>query len=71
MGKQRRELWAHSSKKIGKSGRMKVEVSSAFSTYDSRRNACRFLDGQPEGERLFGRTRHRWNDSIKRLVDLR
>jgi hypothetical protein len=34
-----------------------------------RRGACRALVGKPEGRRLFGRPRRRWEDNIK--MDLR
>jgi hypothetical protein len=33
------------------------------------RGAYRVLAGKPEGRRLFGRLRHRWEDNIK--MDLR
>jgi hypothetical protein len=30
-----------------------------------KRNACRIMVGKPEGKRPLGRTRRRWEDSIK------
>jgi len=30
-----------------------------------RRGACRVLVGKPEGKKLLGRPRHRWEDNIK------
>jgi len=30
-----------------------------------RRGACRVLVGKPEGKRLLGRPRYRWEDNIK------
>jgi hypothetical protein len=41
----------------------------ACSTNRVKRNACRFLVGEPEGKRPLGRSRHRWLDNIK--MDLR
>jgi hypothetical protein len=35
----------------------------------AKRNAYRILVGKPEGRRLLGRPRHRWEDNIK--MDLR
>jgi hypothetical protein len=34
-----------------------------------KRNACRILEGKPEGKRPLGRPRRRWVDNIE--VDLR
>jgi hypothetical protein len=34
-----------------------------------KRNACRKLEGNPEGKRPLGRRRRRWMDNIK--IDLR
>jgi hypothetical protein len=34
-----------------------------------KRNAYRILVGKPEGKRLLGRPRHRWEDNIR--MDLR
>ena len=36
---------------------------------EQSRNAYRVLVGKPEGKRLLGRPRHRWEDNIK--MDLR
>jgi hypothetical protein len=30
-----------------------------------KRNACRVLEGKPEGKRTLGRTRRRWEGNIK------
>jgi hypothetical protein len=30
-----------------------------------KRNACRIFLGRPEGKKLLGRPRHRWEDNIK------
>jgi len=30
-----------------------------------RRGACRVLVGKPEGRRLLGRPRHRWENNVK------
>jgi hypothetical protein len=30
-----------------------------------RRGVCRVLVGKPEGKRLLGKPRHRWEDNIK------
>ena len=37
----------------------------AYSMYGGRRCAYRVLVGVPEGKRLLGRPRHRWEDNIK------
>jgi len=37
----------------------------AFSTYGERRGVYGILAGKPEGKRLFGRPRRRWEDNIK------
>jgi hypothetical protein len=31
----------------------------------TKRNTCRVLVGKPEGKRLVGRPKHRWEDNIK------
>ena len=36
---------------------------------EQSRNACRVLVGKPEGKRLLGRPKRRWEDNIK--MDLR
>jgi hypothetical protein len=43
-------------------------MSRACSTYGERRVKYRVLVGKPEGKRLLGRPRRRWEDNIK--VDL-
>jgi hypothetical protein len=35
------------------------------SAYGERRGTLRVLVGKPEGKRLLGRPRHRWEDNIK------
>jgi hypothetical protein len=35
------------------------------STYEDNRGACRVLVEKPDGRKLFGRPKHRWNDNIK------
>ena len=32
------------------------------------RGVCRVLVGKPEGKKLLGRTRHRWEDNIKMVL---
>jgi len=32
---------------------------------EQRRGVCRVLVGKPEGKRLLGRLRHRWENNIK------
>ena len=44
-------------------------MGRARSTYGAVQNSCRVLVGKPEGKRLLGRPRHRWEDNIK--MDLR
>jgi hypothetical protein len=39
------------------------------STNGEKGNACRLLEGNPEGKRPLGRSRRRWVDNIK--MDLR
>jgi hypothetical protein len=36
---------------------------------EEMRNACRIFVGKPDGKRLFGRPRRRWEDSIR--IDIR
>jgi hypothetical protein len=43
----------------------KNEMGWACSTYGERRGAYRVLVGKPEGGRIFGRPRRRWEDNIK------
>jgi hypothetical protein len=45
------------------------DMGRACSTQGDKRNAYRILVGKPEGKRSLGRSRHRWEDSIK--IDLR
>jgi hypothetical protein len=40
-------------------------MSRACSTHIEKRNAYRVLVGKPEGKRLPGRSRRRWEDNIK------
>jgi len=42
-------------------------MGGACSTYggEKRRGVYRVLVGKPEGKRLLGRPRHRWEDNIK------
>ena len=49
-----------------KSRRMRLAVHVAH--MGERRGIYRILVGKPEGKRLLGRPRHRWEDNIK--VDL-
>jgi hypothetical protein len=44
---------------------VKNEMGGAYSTYEERRGAYRVLVGKPEGKRLLGRPRCRWEDNIK------
>jgi hypothetical protein len=44
-------------------------MGRACSTHGERRNAYRVLIGNPEGKRLLGKLRRRWEDNIK--MDLR
>jgi len=43
----------------------KNEMDRACSTYGEGRFLYRFLVGNPEGKRPFGRHWHRWEDNIK------
>jgi hypothetical protein len=36
----------------------------------AKRNACRILVGMPEGKRPLGRTRRRWVDNIKLILEI-
>jgi hypothetical protein len=40
-------------------------MDEACSTYGERRGANRVLLGKPEGSKLLGRLRRRWEDNIK------
>jgi hypothetical protein len=41
------------------------------STHGEKRNAYRVLVGNPEGSRLLGRPRRRWEDNIKtKLIEI-
>jgi hypothetical protein len=40
-------------------------MGRSYNTHGGKRNAYRFLVGKPEGKRLLGRPRHRWEDNIK------
>jgi len=46
-------------------------MGGACNTYGERRGVYRRLMGKPEGKRLLGRPRHRWEDNIFRKWDLR
>jgi hypothetical protein len=43
-------------------------MGRACSTNGEKRNAYRILVGNPEGKRLIGRPKHRWEGNIK--IDL-
>jgi len=43
----------------------KNEIGRACSMYGGRRGIYRVLVGKPEGKRLLGRPRRRWEDNIK------
>jgi hypothetical protein len=45
------------------------EMDTVCSTYRKKRNAYWILVGKPNGKRLLGRPRRRWQDNIK--IDLR
>ena len=47
----------------------KMRWAGQVARMGDRRGVCRFLVGNPEGNRLLGRSRRRWKDSIK--TDLR
>jgi hypothetical protein len=47
----------------------KDEMGRACSTNEAKRNACRIMVGNPEGEKPLGRPKRRWVDNIK--IDLR
>jgi hypothetical protein len=47
----------------------RVRWAGNLACMGKKRNAYRILVGKPEGKRLLGRPRHRWEDSIK--MDLR
>jgi hypothetical protein len=47
----------------------KDEVGRACGTHGGREDVYRVLVGRPEGKRLLGRPRRRWEDNIK--MDLR
>jgi hypothetical protein len=40
-------------------------IGRACSTYGERRGVYRDLVEKPEGKRLIGRPRHKWEDNIK------
>jgi hypothetical protein len=44
-------------------------MGRACSTNGEKRNACRILEGKPEGKRPLGRQRRSWVDNIK--IDLK
>jgi hypothetical protein len=44
---------------------VKNEMGGAYSTYEERRGAYRFLVGNPEGNRPLGRFRRRWKGNVK------
>ena len=44
-------------------------MGRTFSTMEQSRNAYRVLVEKPEGKKLLGRPKHRWEDNIK--MDLR
>jgi hypothetical protein len=44
---------------------MKTEMGRQRSTYGERSGELIFLVGKPEGRKLLGRPRHRWEDNIK------
>jgi hypothetical protein len=46
-----------------------AHINGACSTHGEKRIAYRILVGRPEGKKLLGRNRHRWDDNIK--MDLR
>jgi hypothetical protein len=46
----------------------KSKMGGVYSMYGERRGVYRVLVGKPEGKRLLGRPRHRWDDKIK--IDL-
>jgi hypothetical protein len=41
------------------------EMGGACSTYWEKRDAYRVLVGKPEGKRLLGRSRRRWEDRME------
>jgi hypothetical protein len=44
-------------------------MGRACSMYGDKRNARRVLVQNPEGKRLLGRSRRRWEDSIKWILE--
>jgi hypothetical protein len=50
----------------------RVRLAGHVARMRENRNAYRILVGKPEGKRLLGRRRHRWEDNIKMtLRDIR
>jgi hypothetical protein len=43
-------------------------VAVACSTQGKMRNVYTILAAKPEGKKLLGRLRYRWEDSVKRIV---
>jgi hypothetical protein len=43
-------------------------MGESCSTNGEKRNACRLLEGKPEGKRPIGRPRRRWVNNIR--IDL-
>ena len=53
-----------------KSDYMNGNVGGACSTYGEKRNKSGFFfAGKPEGKRLLGRLRHRWEDNINKYLN--
>jgi hypothetical protein len=48
---------------------MRMRLAGHVARMGKKRNACRILVGKPEGKRLLGRRRRRWEDNIG--MDLR
>jgi hypothetical protein len=46
----------------------KCEMGGTCDTNGERRGAYRALVGKPEGRRLLGRPRRRWEDNIKMVL---
>jgi hypothetical protein len=40
-------------------------MGGACSVDGEKRGVCRVFMGKPEGKRLLGRSRHRWEDNIR------
>jgi hypothetical protein len=43
----------------------KDEMGRECTTHGEKINACRVFVGKPDGRRLLGRPRNRWEDNIK------